>query len=194
MPSFPNITGIRVSPSLEGVQTGTVLPEGSSRRSLLSKVTNKKIHKSEDTLLPAAIGKIKNYMRRIGFALLGMEAPENGVSVSSKIQDSSAKSEAEETSINDSDPIIGSWPTGFNSPVAPPPKTLKPTDKTNNEEQNIAFAEPQAPVPISTQKIPQEFGQLMQDLNQSQNDNQSMMEALKAMAAGGGGFDAGGML
>jgi hypothetical protein len=114
----------------------------------------------------------RDYMKRIGFAIVGKDIPAK-TPETVKATQVSLREEAEDAQ-GEPDPTIGRWPSSFQSAmVAPPPRR-------ENEETNNSFSSTK-----QKKQLPNEFTQLMKDMSGQEETQKQAFDLVKNNASFG---------
>lgn len=147
--------------------------------------------KDKKGLLSNSLTKVKGYFKRLGQALIGVrdksEISEKNFAVPSKLDPEDFPSSRE------FDPVVGQWPASFNGLSQPLSKRASENLATKNsplgEEMDSETKADSDSKARSEDKLAQmqkellskqdPFGDLMQEMNQSQMDNQSLFNNIQ---------------
>ncbi len=144
MPSINSLSSVQASSNWENIAQNPPIRQ--------NKIIESKANSSADTdaSLVLALGKLKNYIKRIGLALIGKETAEK--------QSSENLISGQITPQEADDPIIGQWPSSFsNSAFSPPsPKTNIPNSAKQALTQDFSTAMQEAQEQEAILKMVQE--------------------------------------
>lgn len=185
------------------VDMPTLLPPGGPAEDGASISANSK--KNHFSAVTQTIGKVKGYFSRLGRAIVGMNDSNHADKHKrgGKVTANMLKTNSDEASATEDDPMVGRWPLGFAQPNVNVPlpaasnasiqNNSRPTSNPNSSSNAQTGSQEEFDTESFAEKpTGNDFADIMGQLNSSQDNQQAIMNLIKGgsggLGDGGGGL------